>query len=46
MRLIILTIILVAGIALLSEVNKFPNINEPMAELICIQEGIADVSID
>ena len=46
MKLIILTLILTAGIALLSEVNKFPNINEPMAELICIQEGIDDVSVD
>lgn len=46
MKIIILTIILIAGIALLSEVNKFPNINEPMAELICIQEGIEYVSVD
>ena len=46
MRLIIVILIVASVSGLLSHVNKFPNINEPMAELICIQEGIAHVSVD
>lgn len=46
MRLIIVILIVIAGLALVREDNRFPNINEHEAELICIQEGIEYVSVD
>jgi hypothetical protein len=44
MKIIIAILILVLSIANLSEDNRFPNVTEREAELICIQEGIYDAS--
>lgn len=44
MRLIIVILIVIAGLALIREDNRFPHINSQLAELICIQEGIYDAS--
>ena len=46
MKIIIAILILVLSTAILSEVNRFPNINSHLAEQIAIKEGILNASID
>ena len=46
MKIIIAILILVLSTAVLSEVNRFPNINSHLAEQIAIQEGIYDASVN
>lgn len=46
MKIIIAILILVLSTAVLSEVNRFPNINSHLAEQIAIEEGILNASIN
>ena len=46
MKIIITILILVLSTAVLSEVNRFPNINSHLAEQIAIEEGVLNASIN
>ena len=46
MKIIIAILILVLSTAVLSEINRFPNINSHLAEQIAIEEGILHASVN